>query len=57
MAVSTMVGTAKKKYTVWHLVFLRSQEIIFKAVNVIYLVYFNENFFRFMKKFLPLLTL
>ena len=32
-------------------------EAISKVVNVIEILYFYENFFRFTKKFLPILTL
>ena len=63
MAVSNMVGTAKKKLC--NLVFflfgsLRKKQIdnaISKVVNVMEILYFFENFFRFTKKFHLILTL
>ena len=61
MAVSTMVGTAKKTMQFGIFVFVAVQEkideAISKVVNVIEILYFYENFFRFRKKFLPILTL
>ena len=60
MTVSTMFGTGKK-YTIWHFVFSKSPENKFarqcEAVNVMNIVYFYENFFRFTKNFLPLLIM
>ena len=65
MAVSTMAGTAKKKkkaHGIWHFGLSRSTGNKFarqfcEVVNVMNFVYFYKNFFRFTKKFLPLLTL
>ena len=59
LVVSTVVCTEKKiKFGI--LVFLEAQEMNFRGtrkVNIMTIVYFYVNFFRFTKKFLPLLTL
>ena len=51
----------KKNIQFGILVFLEAQEknweAIWDAANVMNIVYFHDNFFRFTKKFLPLLTL
>ena len=63
MAASTMVGTAKKNYAIWYCCLcssLRKKQIdgaISKVVNVLEILYFYGNFFRFTKNFLLILTL
>ena len=61
MAVSAIVGTAKKIMQFGIFVFVEAQEINLrgycKVVNVIRIIYFYKNFFRFTKKFLPLYNL
>ena len=56
MAVSAMVGTAEKTMQFGIFVFVEVQETISKVVNAMEILYFYENFFRFMKKFLPIST-
>ena len=59
MAVSTMVGTAKKTMQFAIFVFVEihetNWEVICKVVIVTKILHFYENFFRFTKKFLPIL--
>ena len=68
MAVFNMVGTVKKKNAIWYFCLCRSPgnkfvrqfvcEAIRKVENVLEIVYFyDENFYRFTKKVLPLLTM
>ena len=60
MAVCTMFGT-RKKYAIWHFGFSRSPGNKYasmrEAVNLMNIVHFYEIFFRFTKKFLPLLIM
>ena len=59
MAASTMIGTVKKQKQIGILVVLEAQEIDFRGTlkaNMMNIVYFYVNLFRFTKNF-PLLSL